>query len=261
MRLFPGAARRRKRSGRSSHLTPRRQAVDKKPEAKSAQQFYDQTYYADTDGRRGSATWHTRRIAHRLGDLRDKHVLDVACGLGEWLELLGREGALLSGIDIAERAVKACHERLPGADVRLGSADSLPWPDDTFDLVTCLGSLEHFADKSQALKEMVRVAAHDARFLMLVPNAAFLTRRLGLYAGTRQKHLREDVYALDVWASLFREAGMVIDHRWRDLHVLDYRWITSGPMRKWPLRATQAAMLPIWPLSWQYQVYHLCRKA
>jgi len=234
--------------------------VDEKAEAKPAQQFYDQTYYADKDGQRGSATWHTRRIAHRLGNLRNKRVLDVACGLGEWLELLGREGALLSGIDISERAVKTCREHLPGADVRLGSADSLPWPDATFDLVTCLGSLEHFADKPRALEEMVRVGVAQARYLVLVPNAGFLTRRLGFYAGTQQTRLREDVYSLDTWTDLFRTAGLIVQRRWRDLHTLDHRWIATGPMRQWVLRAAQAAMLPIWPIAWQYQVYHLCKK-
>lgn len=234
--------------------------MDEKVDAKSAQQFYDQTYYADTGGQRGSATWHTRRVAHRLGNLRDKHVLDVACGLGEWLELLGRQGALLSGIDISERAVKACREHLPGADVRLGSADSLPWSDGTFDLVTCLGSLEHFADKPAALQEMVRVGAPQARYLILVPNADFLTRRWGFYSGTQQTRLREDVYSLDEWAALFRAAGLAVQRRWRDLHTLDHRWIATGPMRRWVLRAAQAAMLPIWPIAWQYQVYHLCKK-
>ena len=231
-----------------------------KKEGKSAQQFYDQIYYAGAGGQRVSAAWHTRRIARRLGNLRDKRVLDVGCGLGEWLELLGRHGALLSGIDISERAVKVCREHLPGADVRLGSAGSLPWPDATFDLVTCLGSLEHFDDKPRALEEMVRVGAAQARYLILVPNAGFLTRRLGFYAGTQQTRLREDVYSLHKWAHLFRTAGLGVQRRWRDLHTLDHRWVTTGPTRQWVLRAAQAVMLPIWPIDWQYQVYHLCKK-
>jgi SAM-dependent methyltransferase len=239
----------------------RRPAVHEKEEARSAQEFYDQTYYAGASGQRATATWHTRRIAHRLGNLRDKRVLDVACGLGEWLELLGREGALLSGIDISERAVNTCRDHLPGADVRLGSADSLPWAAASFDLVTCLGSLEHFADKPRALGEMVRVGAAQARYLILVPTAGFLTRRLGFYAGTQQARLREDVYSLDAWTELFRTTGLVVQRRWRDLHVLDYRWIVAGPMRQWIFRAAQAAVLPVWPIAWQYQVYHLCRKA
>ena len=235
-------------------------ASDEKGDAKSAQQFYDEIYYVGPGRQRASATWHTRRIAHRLGNLRDRRVLDVACGLGEWLEVLGREGALLSGLDVSERAVTACREHLPGADVRLGSADSLPWPDGTFDLVTCLGSLEHLDNKRRSLEEMVRVGVAQARFLILVPNAGFLTRKLGFYAGTEQTELREDVYSLDTWTDLFRTAGLGVQARWRDLRPLDHRWITTGPPWQWVLRAAQAAVLPIWPIAWQYQVYHLCKK-
>lgn len=227
---------------------------------KSAQEFYDLSYYAGTRGKPTDAAWHTGRIAHRLGDLRSKRVLDVACGLGNWLGLLARQGAQPSGIDISERAVRACRQHLPDADIRQGSAEALPWEDACFDLVTCLGSLEHFADKPRALREMVRVGVAQARYLILVPNAGFLTRRLGLYAGTEQAQFREDVYHLDAWATLFRNAGLIVDRRWRDLHMLDHRWIASGPFRRWIIRAAQAAVLPLCPIAWQYQVYHLCRK-
>lgn len=228
---------------------------------KSVQEYYDRYHYAGVRGKAGTASWHTRLIARRLGVLQGKRVLDVACGLGEWLDLLGRRGALTSGIDISERAVQACRGYFPAADIRHGSAESLPWADASFDLVTCLGSLEHFPDMSLALEEMVRVAADDARFLILVPNAGFLTRRVGLYAGTQQMQVREEVYPLSVWDALLRNAGLIVDKRWRDLRPLGYRWITSGPKERWPLRAAQALLLAVWPIAWQYQVYHLCRKA
>ncbi|MGH9805969.1 MAG: class I SAM-dependent methyltransferase [Terriglobia bacterium] len=228
---------------------------------RSVQTFYDEHFYAGARGRPRALSWHTRLIARRLGDIQGKRVLDVACGLGQWLDLLVRRGALISGIDISERAVQACRAHLPDADIRQGSAETLPWADASFDLVTCLGSLEHFPDKPAALAEMVRVGTDEAIFLVLVPNAGFLTRRLGLYAGTQQTQVREDVYPLDAWTALLRNAGLIVDRRWRDLHPLDYRWIASGPRQQRVLRAAQATMLAIWPIAWQYQVYHLCRKA
>ena len=48
--------------------------------------------------------------------------------------------------------------------------------------------------------------------------------------------------------------------RWKDLHVVSWSWIAA---RKWfhiPIRAAQAFALVLWPLSWQYQVYYLCKK-
>ena len=74
--------------------------------------------------------------------------------------------------------------------------------------VFALNSLEHFIDKPRALAEMKRVARPDASFLILVPNADFLTRKLGLYSGTHQVKAREDVFDLATWNRLFEDAGL-----------------------------------------------------
>jgi len=218
--------------------------------------FYDDHYHA------GPATahrlsWHPRAVAARLGDLRGRRVLDIACGTGQWLAELQRRGAVPSGIDISTRAVEQCRRVLPQADIREGIAERLPFADASFDLVTCMGSLEHFLDQPAALAEMRRVAAPAARFLILVPNAGFLTRRLGLYRGTQQVAVRETVRPLAEWQSLLAGAGMDVRARWRDLHPLSRDWITQGPALAWPVRAAQAAALALWPLQWQYQVYFL----
>jgi len=104
----------------------------------------------------------------------------------------------------------------------------------------------------------VRVAKNNAKFLLLVPNADFPTLRLGLYSGTHQVVAKEEVLNLKGWTKLFQDCGLEIRNRWRDLHVLSWSWIASqGPLFI-PLRAAQALALAIWPLMWQYQVYHLC---
>jgi hypothetical protein len=106
---------------------------------------------------------------------------------------------------------------------------------------------------------MVRVAKPDATFVLLVPNKDFLTRRLGLYSGTYQVDAKEEVRTLSEWQRLFNEAGLVVEERWRDLHVLSWSWIASGAWYAIPLRAFQALALALWPVQWQYQVYHRCR--
>lgn len=230
------------------------------PDHGQVRRYYDDEYYGRQGGGDG-VPWHVRRIAARLGDLRGKAVLDVACGAGEWLGELARRGADASGIDISARAVELARARLPHADIREGVAETLPFADGMFDLVTCMGSLEHFIDQPGALREMRRVATPRSRFLILVPNAGFLTRRLGLYRGTGQVAIRETVRPLAEWTAMLESTGMAIDARWRDLHTLSAGWIRKGPPLSWPLRAAQAAALPLWPIAWQYQVYFLCRNA
>lgn len=219
--------------------------------------FYDEVYHKNAQ----TATyipWHYQRLAARIGSLRSKRLLDVGCGTGQWLTAATRRGAVVAGIDISERAIETCRKTLPDADLRCGSAETLPFEDRRFDFVSCLGSLEHFLNPESSLREMVRVAKGDAKILLLVPNADFLTRRLGLYHGTEQANIREDIRTLAGWKELFESAGLQVVRRWKDLHVLSWSWIRRGKWYLRPLRAAQALALPLWPLSWQYQVYHLC---
>lgn len=220
--------------------------------------FYDNRYYGQ-HAQGASPAWHTRRIAARLGDPTGWQVLDVACGTGDWLNLFRKRGACVAGIDLSQKAIEICRRELPDGEFVCGPAETLPFADARFDLVTCMGSLEHFVDKPAALAQMRRVAKADARFLILVPNAGFLTRRLGLYGGTQQVSAKEDVYELAEWNRLFEAAGLRVIERWRDLHPLSWSWIARGSVLGWPVRAAQAFALAIWPLRWQYQVYHYCR--
>jgi hypothetical protein len=42
--------------------------------------------------------------------------------------------------------------------------------------------------------------------------------------------------------------------------VLSLEWIGLRGWKEWIPRCVQALMLPLWPMRWQYQVYHLCRR-
>ena len=82
-----------------------------------------------------------RALADEVGVGEGMRVLDVGCGPGGLTsELAGRVGAEnVAAIDPAEQFVAACRERNPGADVRQGVAEELPWEDDVFDAaLSCL---------------------------------------------------------------------------------------------------------------------------
>jgi SAM-dependent methyltransferase len=85
-------------------------------------------------------------------------VLDVGCGSGEFLAMLRRAGAVIAGTDPAPGMLELARRGNPTADIRPGSAEALPWPDDTFDVVTAVNSLQ-FADSTHdALAEAIRVS-------------------------------------------------------------------------------------------------------
>ena len=221
------------------------------------QEFYDSVYYGDSAANQ-SVPAHYRNLAERLAIGRGTRIVDVACGTGTWLRAAHQRGASVAGIDISSKAIELCRQTLPDGEFHCGPAERLPFPDQYFDLVSCLGSLEHFVDPLAALREMVRVAKPDSAFILLVPNKDFLTRRLGLYGGTHQTVAKEVVRTLEEWRILFAQAGLTIEERWKDLHMLNRSWVMqSGPPLA-PLRLAQAVMLAFWPLAWQYQVYHRC---
>lgn len=230
------------------------------PDHQAVRRFYDDKYYAGA-GHTGVVAWHMRRVASRLGITAATNALDVACGAGAWLAELHRRGATVSGTDISARAVERAKAWLAGADIRESVAEQLPFEAAQFDLITCMGSLEHFLDQPKALQEMRRVGKPDAKFLILVPNAGFLTRRFGLYGGTQQTAIRETVRPIAEWESMFQNAGLRVQAKWRDLHPLSRGWVCRGPAWKWGLRLAQACALACWPVAWQYQVYFLCRVA
>ncbi|WP_404357443.1 class I SAM-dependent methyltransferase [Methylotuvimicrobium sp. KM1] len=221
--------------------------------------FYDEIYYHEIKSTVSHPSCHALQLIKRLHLAPGDRLLDVACGAGSWLAAVAQHGADISGIDISERAIDACQRRLPEGVFFLGIAEQLPFDSHSFDIVTCLGSLEHFLDQPAALREMARVAKPNAKLVILVPNAGFPTYRFGIYRGTQQQTVRETIRSLDEWRKMLEEAGLEITDRWKDLHVLSRSWIVRPPFYMVPLRLFQALALTIWPLSWQYQVYHLCR--
>jgi ubiquinone/menaquinone biosynthesis C-methylase UbiE len=87
--------------------------------------------------------------------------LDVGCGPGALAaELAQRLGATRVGaVDPSEDYVDACRKRVPGADVRLGTAEALPFEDAAFEGVLAQLVVQVLEDAPRAAREMHRVAA------------------------------------------------------------------------------------------------------
>jgi ubiquinone/menaquinone biosynthesis C-methylase UbiE len=110
------------------------------------------------------------QIADRAADLAlarvpaPRRILDVGCGTGY---LLGRLAArlpqaeILAGIDAAPAMIEVA--RAAAADDRprfvVGTAERLPWPAASFDLVVSTTSFDHWADQRAGLAECARVLA------------------------------------------------------------------------------------------------------
>jgi SAM-dependent methyltransferase len=95
-------------------------------------------------------------------------VLDIGCGAGAFLRLVGERGGEPHGIDASDALIEFAHGRLPEADFRAGEMEDLPWERETFDLVTGFNSFFFANDMIAALREAGRVAKPGAPIVIQV---------------------------------------------------------------------------------------------
>lgn len=104
-------------------------------------------------------------------------ILDVGCNVGALVgELLRRHpNAFVAGVEINAAALEVARRNHPKADLRHSGAENIPFPEATFDVVTCVEVLEHLPAslRPAAFQEMRRVLKPGGRLLMTVPHAGW----------------------------------------------------------------------------------------
>lgn len=106
-------------------------------------------------------------------------ILDVGCGTGRLLRTASERfpGAGLKGLDPAEGMVKHAQAASGGRfEVRLGTAENLPFAGSEFDLVFSTMTFHHWADQRQAVTEIARVLKPAGRWVLADFVAAGLMR-------------------------------------------------------------------------------------
>jgi SAM-dependent methyltransferase len=108
------------------------------------------------------------RLLERLEILPTDRALDVGTAAGNTAAALAPRVASVVGLDLTPRmrgefeAVMRS-ARVENVGFEVGDADALPFPDGSFDLVTCRRAMHHFPSPSRAMAEMVRVLRPGGR--------------------------------------------------------------------------------------------------
>lgn len=111
-------------------------------------------------------TWILDLVAAAPGE----RLLDVACGEGQLVARASALGLEAHGVDLSDVALGAGRRAAPAASFAVADGERLPYPDASFDVVTNMGSLEHYEDPVSGAAEMARVAAPGGRVCLHVPN-------------------------------------------------------------------------------------------
>lgn len=119
---------------------------------------------------------------------KPRAILDVGCGTGRLLRTAAERfpDATLEGVDPAEGMVE--HARVVTSSNRIkfqqATAERLPFPDASFDLVFSTMTFHHWADQQHAIAEVGRVLAPTGRWVLadVMPTGllGYVLRRLGM---------------------------------------------------------------------------------
>ncbi len=196
--------------------------------------------------------WERGAVSLTLGtSLRRIRALDLGAGTGRISLLLASKGATVTSIDVSEKMLsqltKAARTSGLSSKIRpiLSSATRLPIPDDSIDLITCCGLLEHLParERRSAMGEALRVLTPSGRMIVVINNTdcVFLRRRYPM------KTQRPDGYFVGLvglsWLRRWTEArGLIVTIRAANpWYACAYYLASSGDRRDTTLSPLTAA--------------------
>lgn len=146
----------------------------------------------------------------------DSKVLDLGCASGVLLQRIQKTfGSTGVGIDVSKVLLSQAQQKNPENIYILADAVELPFPDNSFDLVTSFDNLEHIKEYQTVLKEIVRVLKPEGQLLMNTINKNnkftfdWLLEKLGSsYHLTRAGHDKELFFDPNHIGQLLQQNGL-----------------------------------------------------
>ncbi|MBI5871154.1 MAG: class I SAM-dependent methyltransferase [Actinobacteria bacterium] len=108
----------------------------------------------------------------RIDKYRDHgRLLDIGFGDGSFLYFMKQCGWDVAGVDYNQKMVELVRDELE-IDAVQGQLEDAGYPDDSFDVVTLWGVLEHVQSPSQTIEEISRITGDGALLVIYTQNAA-----------------------------------------------------------------------------------------
>jgi ubiquinone/menaquinone biosynthesis C-methylase UbiE len=124
-------------------------------------------------------------------------VLDVGCGTGLMTQPLVKNNQVW-GVDISAGLLQAAREK--SIRTILASADALPFPDNYFDLVVCMGVMPYYTDPQPICRQLARVMKPNGQIVIssttnswLIRGVRFIKNRLWMKSQLKRLYTPEDL--------------------------------------------------------------------
>ncbi len=150
--------------------------------------------------------WSQKYRHHFLNDpmfkeinLAGKTVLDAICGNGETTEYLLEKGALVTGLDISQKAIKNYREKWPECATKCASILATGFPDNNFDCLVVVGGLHHLHPYIlEAVNEIHRIIKPGGYFCFTEPHQGSLPDKIRQFWYKRDSLFANNEKAVDV---------------------------------------------------------------
>jgi ubiquinone/menaquinone biosynthesis C-methylase UbiE len=195
----------------------------------------------------------------QVEEAENKSLLDAACGKGLFLQSAQERGLKTFGVDIADAAIAEAKTTTAPALI-VGDGQSLPFAEETFDYVTCLGSLEHFPDPEAGAREIRRVLKQGGTACIYVPNLYFIGHiYLGWRYGTQPSEGHQDFSELfftrEGWQTLIQRCGLEVQscHKYNEVYASQKVGRVGKFVYNWFIK-------PWLPLNLSYSFAFICKR-
>ncbi len=163
--------------------------------------------------------------------IANARVLDVGCGTGPFSLAAQHRGASVTSLDIGLELLRVARSK-GVARALAGDAMSLPFANDTFDVILSSECIEHTHDPERAVREMVRVLRVNGTLVLSCPNRVWRWSAVTASAlNIRPYHGLENWpgwWALERWV---RASGGDVTHH-RGFHLFPFVLPVTWPLLK-----------------------------
>ena len=153
-----------------------------------------------------------RTLRHYIRDDQAVKVLECGFGEGNLIQLMEAWFPSISlwGLDIDHRVMYQAQQTLHRATLLQASAESLPFPDGTFNLLISFHMIEHLPNPEKFLAEAYRVLAEGGFLVLATPNPLSIGARFmgDHWSGLIPDHV--SIKPVDSWRALLNRHGFAI---------------------------------------------------